>query len=87
MSLSQQVPVSGSIIVTTPQNIALLDAKKGLEMFRKVSVPILGVVENMSTHICSNCQQEETIFGDGGGKRLSSEYDIDLLAVSPQIWM
>ena len=83
LSLSQQVPVSGSIIVTTPQNIALLDAKKGLEMFRKVSVPILGVVENMSTHICSNCQQEETIFGDGGGKRLSSEYDIDLLCSLP----
>ena len=83
LSLSQQVPVSGSIIVTTPQNIALIDAKKGLEMFRKVSVPILGVVENMSTHICSNCQQEETIFGDGGGEKLSNEYDIDLLCSLP----
>ena len=83
LSLSQQVPVSGSVIVTTPQDIALLDARKGLEMFRKVSIPILGIIENMSTHICSKCQHEETIFGEGGGARISEEYNIDLLGKLP----
>ena len=83
LSLSQQVPVSGCVIVTTPQDIALLDARKGLEMFRKVSIPILGIIENMSTHICSKCQHEETIFGEGGGARISEEYNIDLLGKLP----
>ena len=69
LTLSQQVPVSGAVIVTTPQDIALLDARKGLQMFRKVSVPVLGVIENMSTHICSHCGHEEAIFGSGGGER------------------
>ncbi|MDE0743613.1 MAG: iron-sulfur cluster carrier protein ApbC [Woeseiaceae bacterium] len=83
LTLSQQVPVSGAVIVTTPQDIALLDARKGLQMFRKVSVPILGIVENMSTHICSNCQHEEAIFGIGGGSSIAEEFDINLLCNIP----
>jgi len=83
LSLSQQVPVSGAIIITTPQDIALLDARKGLKMFQKVSVPILGIIENMSTHICSNCQHEEAIFGKGGGLKISKEFDVDLLCNIP----
>ena len=83
LSLSQQVPVSGAIIVTTPQDIALLDARKGLQMFRKVSVPILGIIENMSTHICSNCLHEEAIFGEGGGVKISEEFNVDLLCNIP----
>ena len=83
LTLSQQVPVSGAVIITTPQDIALLDARKGLQMFRKVSVPILGIVENMSTHICSNCQHEEAIFGDGGGISIAEEFDINLLCNIP----
>ena len=67
LTLSQRVPVSGAVIVTTPQDIALLDARKGLRMFQKVAVPVLGIVENMSTHVCSNCGHEEPIFGAGGG--------------------
>ncbi len=83
LSLSQQVPVSGAVIVTTPQNIATLDARKGLAMFRKVSVPILGVIENMSTHICSECGHEEPIFGTGGGATMSRDFEVDLLAQLP----
>ena len=83
LTLSQKVPVSGAVVVTTPQNIALLDAKKGVEMFRKVNVPVLGVVENMATHICSNCGHEEHIFGEGGGETLSAEYDTQLLGSLP----
>ena len=83
LTLSQQVPVSGAVIITTPQDIALLDARKGLEMFRKVSIPILGVIENMSTHICSNCKHEESIFGDGGGVNLANEFNVDLLCNIP----
>jgi ATP-binding protein involved in chromosome partitioning len=83
LSLSQRIPVAGSIVVTTPQDIALLDARKGLEMFRKVGIPILGVVENMSTHICSNCGHEEAIFGHGGGARLSQETGAELLGSLP----
>ncbi len=83
LTLSQQVPVSGAVIVTTPQNIALLDARKGLAMFRKVSVPVLGVIENMSTHICSACGQEEPIFGTGGGARMSGDFDVPLLGQLP----
>ena len=83
LTLSQQVPVSGAAIVTTPQDIALLDARKGLAMFRKVSVPILGVIENMSTHVCASCGHEEAIFGAGGGARMAADFDIDLLGQLP----
>jgi ATP-binding protein involved in chromosome partitioning len=83
LTLSQQVPVSGAVIVTTPQDIALLDAKKGLQMFRKVSVPVLGVVENMSTHVCSHCGHEEPLFGSGGGRRMAEEYGVTLLGQVP----
>jgi ATP-binding protein involved in chromosome partitioning len=75
--------VSGAVIITTPQDIALLDARKGLQMFRKVSVPILGIVENMSTHVCSNCQHEEAIFGNGGGISIAEEFDVNLLCNIP----
>ena len=83
LTLSQKVPVSGAVIVTTPQDIALLDAKKGIEMFRKVDIPVLGVVENMSVHICSNCGHAETIFGTGGGERIATEYETQLLGQLP----
>jgi ATP-binding protein involved in chromosome partitioning len=83
LSLSQQVPVSGAVIVTTPQDIATLDARKGLAMFRKVSVPVLGIVENMSTHVCSNCGFEEPIFGVGGGEKMAADFDVDLLGQLP----
>jgi len=83
LTLSQQVPVSGVVIVTTPQDIALLDARKGLQMFRKVAVPVLGVIENMSTHICSSCGHEEPLFGKGGGARMADEYDVKLLGQLP----
>jgi len=83
LTLSQQVPVSGAIIVTTPQDIALLDARKGLQMFRKVSVPVLGIVENMSTHVCSQCGHEEPLFGSGGGASMAEEYGVELLGQLP----
>jgi ATP-binding protein involved in chromosome partitioning len=83
LTLSQRVPVSGAVIVTTPQDIALLDARKGLKMFEKVSVPVLGVVENMSTHICSSCGHEEHIFGAGGGARMAAQYGVELLGELP----
>lgn len=83
LTLSQQVPVSGAVIVTTPQDIALLDARKGLQMFRKVSVPVLGIIENMSTHVCSNCGHQEAIFGSGGGQRMADEYELELLGQLP----
>ena len=83
LTLSQRAAVDGAVIVTTPQNIALLDAKKGIEMFAKVDIPVLGVVENMSTHICSNCGHEEAIFGSGGGDKISSDYDTKLLGRIP----
>ena len=83
LTLSQQVPVSGAVIVTTPQDIALLDARKGLQMFRKVSIPVLGVIENMSTHICTNCGHEEALFGSGGGRRMADDYDVELLGQLP----
>jgi ATP-binding protein involved in chromosome partitioning len=79
LTLAQKVPVSGAIIVTTPQDIALLDARKGLKMFEKVEVPVLGIIENMSTHICSKCGHEEHIFGEGGGQRMAEQYGVDLL--------
>jgi ATP-binding protein involved in chromosome partitioning len=83
LTLSQRVPVSGAVIVTTPQDIALLDARKGLRMFQKVEVPVLGIVENMSTHVCSNCGHEEHIFGAGGGRRMAEQYGVALLAELP----
>ncbi len=83
LTLAQKVPVTGSIIVTTPQDIALLDAKKGLKMFEKVGVPVLGIVENMSMHVCSNCGHAEPIFGTGGGARMAEEYGIELIGQLP----
>lgn len=83
LTLAQKVPVSGAVIVTTPQDIALLDARKGLKMFEKVSVPILGIVENMSTHICSSCGHEEHIFGEGGGSKMAEEANVNLLGALP----
>ncbi|MDE0853424.1 MAG: iron-sulfur cluster carrier protein ApbC [Nevskia sp.] len=83
LSLSQKVPVAGSLVVTTPQDVALLDARKGLEMFRKVGIPVLGIVENMSTHVCSHCGHEEAIFGAGGGERLAREAGSELLGKLP----
>jgi ATP-binding protein involved in chromosome partitioning len=83
LSLAQLVNVTGAVIVTTPQDVALLDARKGIEMFRKVEIPILGVVENMSTHICSQCGHEEAIFGSGGGELLSRDYGASLIGSLP----
>ncbi|MEC9364903.1 MAG: iron-sulfur cluster carrier protein ApbC [Pseudomonadota bacterium] len=83
LTLSQRIPVSGAVIVTTPQDIALLDARKGLQMFRRVEVPVLGVVENMAWHTCSNCGHHEAIFGAGGGERLASEYGVKMLGQLP----
>jgi ATP-binding protein involved in chromosome partitioning len=83
LTLAQQVPVTGVIIVTTPQDIALIDAKKGLKMFEKVNVPILGLVENMSIHVCSNCGHAEHIFGAGGAQKMAQQYGIDVLGSLP----
>jgi len=83
LTLAQKVPVTGAVIVTTPQDIALLDARKGLKMFEKVEIPVMGVIENMSTHICSKCGHEEHIFGDGGGRRMAEENDVDFIGSIP----
>ena len=83
LTLAQKVPVSGAVIVTTPQDIALLDARKGLKMFEKVEVPVLGVVENMSIHICSECGHAEHIFGQGGGEKMCDQYNVDFLGSLP----
>src|SRR5438445_4324979 len=83
LTLSQRVPLTGAVIVTTPQDIALLDVKKGIKMFEKVGVPILGVVENMAVHVCSNCGHVEHIFGADGGKKMAAEYGIDYLGALP----
>ena len=83
LTLSQKVKVSGAVIVTTPQDIALLDARKGIEMFRKVDVPVLGIIENMSVHICSECGHREHIFGERGGDRIAEDYGVPLLARLP----
>ena len=83
LTLAQRIPVTGAIIVTTPQNVALMDATKGIELFNKVQIPVMGVIENMSTHICSNCGHEEQIFGTGGGDQLSEKYHIPLLGRLP----
>jgi ATP-binding protein involved in chromosome partitioning len=83
LTLAQRVPVTGAVIVTTPQDIALMDARKGLKMFEKVNIPILGIVENMSLHICSKCGHEEHMFGEGGGARMSKDYGVELLGALP----
>src|SRR5262249_16160389 len=83
LTLAQRVPVAGAVIVTTPQDIALADARKGLKMFEKVSVPVLGIVENMSVHVCSSCGHTEHIFGAGGGERMAGEYGVRLLGELP----
>jgi ATP-binding protein involved in chromosome partitioning len=83
LTISQKIPVSGAVIVTTPQDIALIDAKKGLAMFEKVNIPILGIIENMSMHICSNCGHAEAIFGHGGGKNMASDSGVDFLGALP----
>lgn len=83
LTLAQRIPVTGAIIVTTPQNVALMDATKGIELFNRVQIPVMGVIENMSTHICSNCGHEEQIFGTGGGDKLSGQYHIPLLGRLP----
>ncbi len=83
LTLAQRVPVAGAVIVTTPQDIALADARKGLKMFEKVSVPVLGIVENMSVHVCTNCGHVEHIFGAGGGERMARQYGVRLLGELP----
>ena len=83
LTLAQKVPVAGAVIVTTPLDIALLDARKALKMFEKVDVPVLGVVENMATHVCSNCGHEEHIFGEGGGVRMAEQYGVAYLGSLP----
>lgn len=83
LTLSQKASVSGAVIVTTPQDIALLDAQKGIEMFRKVDVPVLGIVENMAVYVCSACGHQEHVFGDAGGERIAREYGVPLLASLP----
>jgi ATP-binding protein involved in chromosome partitioning len=83
LTLAQQVPVTGAVIVTTPQDIALLDARKGLKMFEKVGIPILGIIENMSIHICSKCGHAEHIFGSGGGDRMAADYSVEMLGALP----
>jgi ATP-binding protein involved in chromosome partitioning len=83
LTLAQKVPVTGAVIVTTPQDIALIDARKGLKMFEKVGIPILGIVENMSTHVCPNCGHESHIFGEGGAARMSKDYGTELLGQLP----
>ncbi len=83
LTLSQRIPVTGSVIVTTPQDIALIDARKAVDMFRKVNIPILGVLENMSVHICSNCGHSEALFGTDGGKDLAARLNVNLLGQLP----
>jgi ATP-binding protein involved in chromosome partitioning len=83
LTLCQRIPVSGAVIVTTPQDIALLDARKALKMFEKVNVPVLGIVENMATHICTNCGHEEHVFGEGGGARMAAQYGVPLIGSLP----
>ncbi|OUM01301.1 iron-sulfur cluster carrier protein ApbC [Variovorax sp. JS1663] len=83
LTLSQRVPMTGAVIVTTPQDIALLDARKGIKMFEKVGVPILGIVENMAVHVCSNCGHVEHIFGAEGGKKMAAQYDMEYLGALP----
>lgn len=83
LTLAQKASVSGALIVTTPQDIALLDARKGIEMFRKVNIPVLGIVENMAVHVCSQCGHAEHIFGEGGGAKVAEEYGVELIGSLP----
>jgi ATP-binding protein involved in chromosome partitioning len=83
LTLAQKVPVTGAVIVTTPQDIALIDARKGLKMFEKVGVPIVGIVENMSIHVCSNCGHAEHIFGEGGAQKMCDDYQVPFLGSLP----
>jgi ATP-binding protein involved in chromosome partitioning len=83
LTLSQKVPVTGAVIVTTPQEISVIDARKGLKMFEKVGIPIVGIVENMSTHVCSKCNHVEAIFGEGGGMQMSKDYNVPFLGGLP----
>ena len=83
LTLAQRIPVAGAVIVTTPQDIALMDARRGIEMFRKVDIPVLGVIENMAMHVCSNCGHVEHVFGEGGGERIAQEYGSELLGSLP----
>src|SRR5690606_37265236 len=83
LTLAQKIPVAGAVIVTTPQEIATLDARKALAMFAKVNVPVLGVVENMAVHVCSNCGHAEHVFGHGGGQAMAERYDVPLLGSLP----
>ncbi|WP_448972008.1 P-loop NTPase, partial [Neisseria sp.] len=83
LTLSQKIPVTGSVVVTTPQDIALIDARKAVDMFNKVNIPILGVLENMSVHICTNCGHAEAIFGAEGGKNLAERLNVPLLGQLP----
>lgn len=83
LTLAQKIPLTGAVIVTTPQDIALLDAKKGIEMFGKVDIPVLGIVENMAVHICTNCGHTDHLFGAGGGARMAQEYGVELLGSLP----
>ncbi len=83
LTLSQKIPVTGAVIVTTPQDLALLDARKGLKMFEKTNIPVLGIVENMALHTCSNCGHEEAIFGAGGAMKMSADFDVPLLGQLP----
>ncbi len=85
LTLAQKIPVTGAVIVTTPQEVALLDARKGIEMFYKVKIPLLGIIENMSVHVCSECGHQEPIFGLGGGKKIADEYDVTLLGQLPLV--
>ena len=83
LTLAQRVPLSGAVIVTTPQDIALADARKGLRMFEKVNVPVLGIVENMALHVCTQCGHTEPVFGEGGGARMAAQYGVQLLGSLP----
>ena len=83
LTLAQRIPVTGAVIVTTPQHIALLDAQKGIEMFNKTNIPVLGVIENMALHTCSNCHHTEAIFGEGGGEKIAEQYQVPLLGQLP----
>lgn len=83
LTLAQKIPVAGAVVVTTPQDIATLDARKALKMFEKVEVPVLGIVENMAVHVCSNCQHVEHLFGEGGGQRMAEQYGVPLLGSLP----
>ena len=83
VTLAQKIPVAGAVIVTTPQDIATLDARKALKMFEKVEIPVLGIVENMAVHVCSNCGHAEHLFGQGGGERMAAQYGVPLLGSLP----